>query len=198
MKKRVCFTLVALACIFSFWAGSTLRGGGEEHITRCDCDDDAPQMKARIKTLERKLYLGQVRSYRVSGVLNCQVFDSKTLQREGPDPGELSTFNCFPDTYKWPACMGGTTSYPPICQSATKMRPPMTMCKSDRECPRFDVSKSSIVSTQLPPGVWKSGMFSVMHDQRPIWTDEIVDHLLAELAAGKDISVEVRNLTPTL
>jgi len=184
--------------------------------------------RARMRQLERRLFLRELRSYRLSGFV-CDEASDKRL----PEASSEVAFKCLPGDYRRRACMAGLANIPigpcseyrnddqtarealqenstwyaehyrptwgfDVPQSATHggRDDTVTSDKSHvaahlyKPAVRIGAKGESTISVrQLPQSLFKAKLLYQNEQGRPLWTPQVLDHLLAELAQGHDISV---------
>lgn len=138
-------------------------------------------LKQRIQVLERRLYLNQIRSFRLSGELEC----NDVHVQNWVDP---AAFKCLPAAYRSKACMGGQVTLPAgLCDNPGYVRPP---CSSEHPCRIIPINESGTDALQLPvnpPDLFKQDLIQWREDASPVWKAELVEVMMTAASKQQDI-----------
>lgn len=118
--------LLALATALLLFQSRLLVGEPSPNLAQAPLDSEAfsalrlenKKLKEAIEGLERKLYLKELRSYRLSGLI-C----NDHLDPDLPPVANEASFKCYTDDYKRSACMDGLVSSPNACASYNSATP---------------------------------------------------------------------------
>ena len=161
------------------------------------------QDRAKIRQLERRVYLSILRSYRLSGLI-C----NNQLEPSIPAASSKEAFKCLPKDYRRKACMDGRTRTPDLCASFKGQGGPIDEPyipeaerpkKQDVECKELSVAggiakckevriQGFITPGQLAKGVVEANILTATSDRRPIWRKESLDYHLSLIKQGGDVS----------
>lgn len=163
------------------------------------------QDRNRLRRMERSLFLKDLRSYRLSGLV-C----NDNLDPDLPPVATEPAFKCLTLDYRKKACMDGRASFPHSCSAfrhnehtardTLRVEGPYTSTDASNhrisncdhpasECDSYLVGDGApIVPGQLSAGLAEAKIFRVRSDGRPLWTTEVLNHLLGMIQADKDIS----------
>lgn len=145
--------------------------------------------RSKIRTFERKAYLKDLRSYRISGLI-CNDHLDPTIPPVASEPA----FKCLPQDYKRRACMDGNISIPGACstfgggasQNAYVPEPERGRASASQEsgcdspgvkCAEVFMGKegSPVSPRQLAKGVAEAEVLAMRSDGRPLWRPEALD-----------------------
>jgi len=172
------------------------------------CADKLKQLEQTVKELERKLYLKELRSYRLSGLICNNQHD-----HELPAVFSEASFKCYTPDYKRRACMDGKVDYPQACSKYNNDASKMYVPEPERSASAIDLITTqeckgsaakgisicgeialslgdSVDPGQLAKGVSEAKILTTtgQPNYRPIWRKESLDFHLDMIKNGKDVS----------
>ena len=160
--------------------------------------------RIKLRTLERRDFLHNLRSYRMSGLV-CNDHLDKTI----PAVDTEEAFRCLPMMYQKQACMNGLTAFPKSC-SVYRMKGESAEEALQRQggspyevnshnhvdcdapksaCSAFFAGNgASVTAGQLSPNMTEAKVLKIRSDNRPVWTIKVMDYINERIKNGQDVS----------
>jgi len=147
----------------------------------------------RIKLLEREVYLKSIRSFRLSGELECP--KNPTLE----DWSSPNAFRCMPRMFRGPVCMQGKMDAQDGVCSETEVAYSPFVCNAAAVHEAIGVGSGpclpaqcivgencgTVTGTQIPKDTMD--VFKVVQADLPVWTEELVERLMTRFKEGTPV-----------